>query len=135
MTTEGEKSRVTRGVNKHLSHVQLPATMIELFFKSQNSLPLSLEDIITMMSGFTTYCVIPPVTHRTGKDRTYAGNDFRGNRRNQEWDTGDQSMGTADAEIIGKGPSDSTMYPGSHRLTGSSHDLHTGYDTTTDRVG
>jgi hypothetical protein len=46
-------------------------------------------------------------------------------------------MGTADAEIIGKGPPDFTMYlnPGSHRLVGPSHDLHTGYDTTTDRVG
>ena len=44
-------------------------------------------------------------------------------------------MVTADAAIIGQGPSDSTMHPGSHRLTGPSHDLHTGYDTTTDRVG
>jgi hypothetical protein len=67
MTTEGGKSRVTRGVNKHLS--QLLTTMSELFFKSQNSLPLSLEDILTMMSGFTTYYVIPPFTHRTGKER------------------------------------------------------------------
>ena len=65
MTTEGGKSRVARGVNKHLSHVQLLATMSELFFKSQNSLPLSLEDIMTMMPGFTTYCEIPPVTHQT----------------------------------------------------------------------
>jgi hypothetical protein len=68
MTTEGEKSRVACGVNKY--HVQLLATKSELFFKSQNSLPLSLEDIMTMMSGFTTYSVITPVTHRTGKDWT-----------------------------------------------------------------
>ena len=44
-------------------------------------------------------------------------------------------MGTADAEIIGKGSPDFTMHPGSHSLAGPSHDLYTGYDTTTDRVG
>ena len=44
-------------------------------------------------------------------------------------------MGTADAEILGKGSPDFTRHPGSHRLAGPSHDLYTGYDTTTDRVG
>ena len=44
-------------------------------------------------------------------------------------------MVSADEAIIGQASQDSTMHLGPHRLAGPSHDLHTGHDTTADRVG
>ncbi len=70
-----------------------------------------------------------------GEYGEHAGNDFCENRRRTERDTGDQGMVPGVEAINDPRDRETTMHPGPYRLEGSSHDLHTGHDTTADRVG